>query len=226
MGHRLTLASASPRRRALLEDLEVEGGVAVAVAAVDETPAPQERPAALVDRLARAKAAAIAASTDGVVLGADTVVVIDTLVGPRALGKPRDHDDALRLLRLQRGRTVRVVSGVAVVDGTGAVASVTTTTGLTIGEPTDEELAAYVATGEGDDKAGALSVQGGAAGFVDAIHGCWTNVLGLPVCSTIALLTRAGIEAAGTCTTREGDPCPELPVVAPRLRRRPRGSPR
>lgn len=159
---------------------------------VDETARPGEAAHALVARLARTKAAAGAAAGDGrdeIVLAADTVVVLDG----RSLGKPKDRADATATLRALSGRTHEVVTGVAVVRG--AVSAVTrVTTRVTFRPLTEGEIAWYVSTGEADDKAGAYGLQGAGAVLVDRIEGSDTNVIGLPLAETVALLREVGLD--------------------------------
>lgn len=175
----LILASASPRRRELL----MQAGFAFesAVANVPEVRNPGEDAIRFVTRLAREKAEAVAAqpslqANDAIVLGADTVVVVDDEV----LGKPRDAADAARMLRLLSGRTHQVITGVCLVKGAEkqSAAEVTFVRFTTL---SDEEIEAYVATGEPLDKAGAYAIQGRAAKWVPRIQGCYFNVVGLPL---------------------------------------------
>jgi septum formation protein len=118
-----------------------------------------------------------------VVLGADTTVTLDNLI----LGKPSDAADAARMLRLLSGRTHRVITGVALVtaDSVQVAAEVTTVEFLTL---SDEEIAAYIATGEPMDKAGAYAIQGRAARWIPRIEGDYFNVVGLPIALVSALL--------------------------------------
>ena len=125
-----------------------------------------------------------------VVLGADTEVVLDG----RYLGKPRDAADAARMLRALSGRTHEVVTGLALVDApSGREETLAVTTRVTMIDAGDEEIAAYVATGEPLDKAGAYAVQGLGARLVARVDGCFTNVVGLPVETTRRLLERWGL---------------------------------
>jgi septum formation protein len=123
-----------------------------------------------------------------VVLGADTTVTLDSHI----LGKPSSPADAARMLRLLSGRTHRVITGVAVAtaDSTEVAAEVTFVHFLT---PSEEEIAAYVATGEPMDKAGAYAIQGRAARWIPRIEGCYFNVVGLPIARVSALLDSAGL---------------------------------
>ena len=125
-----------------------------------------------------------------VVLGADTEVVLDG----RYLGKPRDAADAARMLRALSGRTHEVVTGLALVDApSGREETLAVTTRVTMLDASDEDIAAYVATGEPLDKAGAYAVQGLGARLVARVDGCFTNVVGLPVETTRRLLERWGL---------------------------------
>ncbi len=182
--HRLILASASPRRRELL----AQAGFSFDVhpAHIPEDPRPEEDPIAYVVRLAREKAQAVfnqIGDQDVVVLGADTTVTLDGHI----LGKPEDPADAVRMLRLLSGRTHRVITGVAVVTAahTESAAEVTGVRFLTL---SDDEIAAYVATGEPMDKAGAYAIQGLAARWIPHVEGCYFNVVGLPLARVTALL--------------------------------------
>lgn len=187
----LILASASPRRRELL----AQAGYTFEVrpAHVPEDPLPGEEPIAYVVRLARDKAEAVyrelagrESSANGrglIVLGADTTVVVDGEI----LAKPEDAADAARMLRKLSGRSHRVITGVALatVGGTEVAAEVTAVRFVTLGE---EEIAAYVASGEPMDKAGAYAIQGGAAKWIPRIEGCYFNVVGLPLALVTAML--------------------------------------
>ena len=181
----LLLASASPRRLELLRALGLEP--LVRPADVDETLRPGEDPHDAAERLARAKAAAVAeGAPDGaVVLAADTIVVLDG----EALGKPRDDDDARRMLRALRGRGHDVVTGVALARD-GILVSGRETTEVLFAPMTDEEVDAYVASGEPSDKAGAYALQGLGGLFVERITGTPSNVIGLP----FRLVRRLGAE--------------------------------
>lgn len=184
---RLVLASSSPRRLGLLRLAGLEP--AVRPADVDEARAVGEDPAAYVARLARAKALAVDRAADEIVLAADTTVVCDDAV----LGKPRDADEASAMLARLAGRTHAVTSGVAVLDRSGGLAERSVTTEVTFGPLSPERIAAYVATGEPLDKAGAYGIQGRGQVLVESVRGSWTNVVGLPVVETLALLRAAGL---------------------------------
>jgi septum formation protein len=154
---------------------------------------PPGDPAAGVAAVALDKARAVARDWTGgpaVVLGADTEVVLDG----RYLGKPRDAADAARMLRALSGRTHEVVTGVALVEApSGREETLAVTTRVTMIDAAEEEIAAYVATGEPLDKAGAYAVQGQGARLVARVDGCFTNVVGLPVETTRGLLERWGL---------------------------------
>src|SRR5580765_1280029 len=171
----LVLASASPRR---VELLRAAGFQPVVVPAhLDEVGLPGETPAAHVVRLARAKANAIAARYPAAaVLGADTVVAIDDEI----LGKPRDDDDARRMLGRLAGRAHRVYTGVALAVGADIRAEVAMSE-VTLAPLSPEEIEWYIASGESRDKAGAYAIQGLASRYVTSIQGSYTNVVGLPV---------------------------------------------
>jgi septum formation protein len=192
----LVLASASPRRRELL--IQAGFSFTVCPAHIPEDPFPNEDPIAYVTRLAREKAEAVfrdlsskESAPPQVVVGADTTVTLDNHI----LGKPSDPSDAARMLRLLSGRTHRVITGVAVVtaDSTEVAAEVTAVRFLTLSE---EEIAAYVATGEPMDKAGAYAIQGRAARWIPRIEGCYFNVVGLPLALVATLLESSGIHPA------------------------------
>ena len=183
---RLVLASRSPRRSHLLRKAGYDFDVIPAD--VDERRLTGEPPREYVLRLARAKAAAVVsgvvANTDGkIVVAADTIVVIDGDV----LGKPADRRESAEMLGRLAGRTHEVLTGVAVAAG-GQVAVAVETTRVTFAPLDPERIAWYVATGEGDDKAGAYAAQGLGSRFVERIEGSYTNVVGLPVARLEALL--------------------------------------
>ncbi len=170
----LILASSSPRRREIL----AKAGIPFRVrpADVDERVLRGETPIRHVLRLARAKAEAVHRKPGEIVLGADTIVV----AGGAILGKPRDAADARRMLRLLAGRWHRVITGIFLA-GDGEAVTGAETTRVHFLPMSRAEIAAYVATGEPMDKAGAYAIQGLASKFVDRIEGCYFNVVGLPV---------------------------------------------
>lgn len=184
MNYEIVLASASPRRAELLELAGVP--FRVFSASIDETPLPGELPVDHVIRLSRQKADATARLTDGrFFIGADTVVVLDTLI----MGKPEHDDDAIRMLTLLSGRTHEVVTGFTVFDRERNIhlsRSVSTEVAFRALGP--EEIQRYVASGCPRDKAGAYAIQGGAVHFVRSICGSYTNVVGLPVAEVYEVL--------------------------------------
>lgn len=178
----MILASSSPRRRELLQQIGVR--FRIQVQAVDETPGAGEAPDAYVARLALAKARAVAALNSGsLVLGADTTVVLDN----QLLVKPADDADARCMLRAMSGRTHEVLTAVALVQNAHEVVQVVRTA-VTFCALTEAQIDAYIATGEPADKAGAYGIQGFGAVLVAGIHGSYSNVVGLPLTETAALL--------------------------------------
>lgn len=185
-GTRLVLASASPRRADLLRSVGLD--FEVRPADIDETPRAGEDAIEYVCRLSIEKARAIAcdvASHDAgeIILAADTTVEL----GGRILGKPADDREAADMLRSLSGRTHRVHSGVTVVRGS-LTNTISSTTAVTFAATTDEMIARYVATREPRDKAGGYAIQGLGAALVIRVEGSLTNVIGLPLAETIALL--------------------------------------
>jgi septum formation protein len=174
---KLILASASPRRAEILRS--VGWPFETLPALIDESREESERADAYVERIALAKAEAVAARGPGsLVLGADTVVVIDDQI----LGKPCDEGDANRMLRVLNGRRHQVLTGVALVDEvTGQSKVAHEVTDVRFAQMSDEEINWYVATGEPMDKAGAYAIQGHGALFIKEIRGDYFNVVGLPV---------------------------------------------
>ncbi|TAL07933.1 MAG: septum formation inhibitor Maf [Porticoccaceae bacterium] len=185
----LVLASASPRRSALLAGIGVR--FAVVPAQLDETPEPAELPRDYVARLALAKARAVAAATGGAlpVLGADTTVVCDG----RLLGKPVSEADAVAMLMTLSGRTHQVFTAVALVRGATA-AGVLVETAVTFRELSAAECRAYWRSGEPADKAGGYALQGMGGVFVTRIEGSYSGVVGLPVAETYKLLCDFAID--------------------------------
>lgn len=190
----LVLASGSPRRKALLAGMGLR--FTVRTADVDETPFLDEDPAALVGRLSRAKARAVAAtysSQPALVLGADTIVVH----AGRILGKPQDDAEAASMLRQLRDATHHVLTGVAVVNAaTGSEDGFVERTEVFVRPFDEDELARYVASGDPLDKAGAYAIQHPEFHPVANLRGSESNVIGLPIGRTRALLARWGVEPA------------------------------
>jgi len=209
----LVLASASPRRQDLLRSAGICFGTQAAD--IDETPLPGEPPRECAERLAQEKALAVwRTRLQDLVLGADTIVVIDETI----LGKPADYADAARMLRLLSGKIHRVITGVCVVKavaGTplpvasedravhsaqfaGAILrtenrelrTASETTLVTMNELSDDEIRDYVASGEPMDKAGAYAIQGRASRWIPRIEGDYSNVVGLPVALVYRMLSQ------------------------------------
>jgi septum formation protein len=189
----LVLASASPRRQELLGS----AGIPFTVQAPDinETPLAGESPRDCAERLAREKALAVFDSRrQDWVLGADTIVVVDGVI----LGKPRDADDAARMLGLLAGRTHEVITGVCVVGAVAsrqlpvAIKTASETTVVTFSEMSDDEINNYVTTGEPLDKAGAYAIQGIASRWIPRVEGDYSNVVGLPVALVYRILRELG----------------------------------
>jgi septum formation protein len=179
---RLVLASASPRRKQLLEMLGIP--IEVRPSHIPEVRGADESPRAYAERLAREKASSVPGE---LVLGADTTVVL----GDETLEKPRDAEDAVRMLRRLQGVTHDVITAIAL-KTTTRVLQATDVTAVTFRPATDEFLLAYVATGEPMDKAGAYGIQGYGAALVDRIDGDYFGVMGLPVRLVLDLLEQAG----------------------------------
>jgi septum formation protein len=213
----LVLASASPRRQELLRNAGIS--FTVQPADIDETPLAGESPRECAERLAREKALAVwRTRPQDVVLGADTIVVIDETI----LGKPVDAEDAVRMLRLLSGRVHRVITGVCVVragaggqlpvasesergasqlrqtpyeilrTGNRELRAASETTLVTMSQLSDDEIREYVATGEPKDKAGAYAIQGIASRWIPRIEGDYSNVVGLPVALVYRMLREQG----------------------------------
>ncbi|HXU01370.1 MAG TPA: nucleoside triphosphate pyrophosphatase [Polyangia bacterium] len=177
----LVLASASPRRRELLEQLGLL--LQVTPANVDETPLPGERPAEYVRRVAAAKCDAVAATRaiDLPIVAADTIVIVDDQI----LGQPRDEADARRMLLALAGRRHDVTTAYRISFGGRTLdRAVTTTVSFRSLQPA--EVDAYVASGEWKGKAGGYAVQGRAGAFVTELRGSHTNVIGLPLAEVLA----------------------------------------
>jgi len=201
----VTLASASPRRRNLLAAMGID--FCVQSADIDETPCPGEDPERLVRRLSLAKAEAVAG--DGIIIAADTVVVADM----RVLGKPDSPAEATRILRSLRGRAHHVYTGIAVLDAKRDRACVQVATSpVRMRNYGDDEIAAYVASGDPMDKAGAYAIQHQGFSPVAAIEGCYANVMGFPICHLYRLLTGwdlpGPVHPLACCPRALREPCP------------------
>lgn len=211
----LVLASASPRRQDLLRDAGII--FAVQAADIDETLLPDESPRKCAERLAQEKALTVwRTRPQDVVLGADTIVVVDGTI----LGKPVDRDDAARMLRLLSGRVHQVITGVCVIQTMNSrqpslasedrpedfarstsgfevlraenreLRTASETTLVTMSELSDTDIRDYVASGEPMDKAGAYAIQGRASRWIPRIEGDYTNVVGLPVALVYRMLSQ------------------------------------
>ncbi len=198
-GTQILLASNSPRRRELMG--LGEWTFTVSVSDVDESLHPGEPPADYVLRLAEAKARA-AQSNAG---SADVIVAADTTVvdGDQVLGKPADAADAVRMLKQLRGRKHQVYTGVAVLDPkTGELLKDLCITDVPMRGYTDDEIDRYVQSGDPLDKAGAYAIQHDAFHPVDALHGCFASVMGLPLCHLLRLFARMGLTGDGGLPSR------------------------
>jgi len=185
---RVVLASSSPRRHDLLDLIGIRHEVIPAD--VDESVQGRESPAKHAERLAREKAGVVAGrDPKAVAIGADTIVLIDKKI----LGKPANSVDAGSMLRLLSGRVHTVVTAVAVARGK-KIASAVEKVSVTFRELSDDEIDAYIATGEPMDKAGAYGIQGYGATIVERIEGDYFAVMGLPLVKLVSLLGEVGVE--------------------------------
>lgn len=188
----LILASASPRRSELLGRMGLE--FEVRTASCDETLDPFAAPEDEVARLSLMKARAVLprCNADDVIVAADTIVVCDSLM----MGKPRSESEAFSMLQRLSGREHQVMTGLTVISEKHQE-TVTVTTGVRMRPLSDEEIHAYIATGEPMGKAGAYAVQGLAAMFIMGVYGDYYNVVGLPVCALTTILRKCGIKPLG-----------------------------
>ena len=182
----LVLGSASPRRLELLAQIGIQPDLVLAPA-IDETPRPRELPRPYAERIAREKLAAVAAGVADIVLCADTTVAL----GRRILGKPADADQAAAFLTQLGGRRHQVITAVAVRRG-DRFWQRTSCSDVKLKRLSQPELAAYLASGEWQGKAGAYAIQGRAGAFVTWLQGSFSGVVGLPLAETAALLAAAG----------------------------------
>ena len=188
----LILASASPRRYELLSRMGLD--FVVRTADCDETLDPFAAPEEEVARLSLMKACAVLpqCDSDDVIVAADTIVVCDCLM----MGKPHSESDAFSMLQRLSGRAHQVMTGLTVMKGNHRE-TITVTTEVRMRHLSDEEIRAYIATGEPMGKAGAYAVQGLAAMFIMGIDGDYYNVVGLPVCTLTTMLRKCGIKPLG-----------------------------
>lgn len=186
---KVILASASPRRATLLHNLGLD--FMTIPASIDESILPHENPADAVMRIAAAKAQAISDSyPDAVVIAADTMVVCKGQI----LGKPVDDREAYAMLSTLSGNVHEVITGLCVLNSSCAIKDIDyENTRVFFHEIDSEEIEAYIASGEPQDKAGAYGIQGRAAIFVASLEGCYYNVVGLPLSRLYLMLKRQGM---------------------------------
>ena len=188
---RIALASSSPRRREIIKGLNSDVDV---IGSQGEEPSPNlgETPSDYVQRLAELKArGAVPTPGQTIIIGADTSVAL----GETIMGKPADKAEAERMLRSLRGQIHGVVTGVAVLDTTtGICQTISRSSDVHLREYSDDEMMAYIVSGEPMDKAGAYAAQDQNFRPAIRIDGCYLNVVGLPLCDTIALLGKMGVE--------------------------------
>ncbi len=196
---RFLLASSSPRRRELFGLFGWPFDVATAE--VDESPRDGETPAQMVARLSQAKAARVSSMmSEGIVIAADTTVSLDGV----PLGKPRDNADADRMLRALRGRTHQVHTAITLMDASrhaGQTFSDLATTAVPMRDYGDDEIAAYIASGDPLDKAGAYAIQHDGFHPVAELRGCFANVMGLPLCHLARTLRAMQLEPVADVPT-------------------------
>jgi septum formation protein len=203
----LVLASGSPRRVALLAEFGVPFQTVDSDApeTIDPRLDPESQAVEIAEQKARTVASQLAA---GIVLGADTIVVLDGTL----LGKPVDAADATSMLHRLSGREHLVVTGIVVVDAeSGLLRASAVTSVVGFRALTESEIAQYVASGEPSGKAGAYAIQGLGSGLVSNLEGCFSNVVGLPLCETARLLSAAGGTITPTwpgCRLPDGRLCP------------------
>ena len=207
--NKIILASNSPRRKELfgLFGWPFE----VIPAEIDEARLPEESPVVYVKRLACEKAQKIAEQEVGLVIGADTIVVD----GSEILGKPEDEDAAFRMLRQLRGRTHQVYTGIAIIDShSGRSFNEVCATDVKMRQYTNEEIRAYIATGDPIDKAGAYAIQHKGFHPVEVLNGCYASVMGLPMCLLSEGLRGFGLQSPDAlqeqCQTVLNYACPNL----------------
>ncbi|ADL07504.1 Maf family protein [Thermosediminibacter oceani] len=190
MAQKLILASASPRRRELLAQLGLD--FKVIPSGIDETSLTAGPPELVAVRLAEQKAADVAMRAgEGIVIGADTIVVVDDSI----LGKPKDENDARKMLTRLSGRWHRVYTGIAVIHtASGGKISDYEESRVKFKKLSPREIENYIKTGEPMDKAGGYGIQGKGALLVEKIEGCYYNIVGLPLFKLGAMLSHFGVE--------------------------------
>ena len=205
----IILASGSQRRREIIGALDAT--VEIVPSGIDERPAsPDEQAEDYVASIASDKALAVALNlrSDALVVGADTSVVLDE----RILGKPEDEAEALEMLTALRGRPHRVVTAVTVARDGMATSSVTSSE-VAMREYSDDEMQAFIESGEPFDKAGGYAIQDGGFAPVSALNGCYLNVVGFPLCEVMRLMTEVGANVGLKQEWRAPERCPsECPV--------------
>lgn len=197
--YRLVLASASPRRRQLLEQIGLKPEI---MPSMEKEEAMDLPPGKLVEALAKQKAVAVAGrcGQDAVVIGADTVVSVEG----RILGKPEDERQAREMLGLLQGRVHQVYTGVAIIlAGMGKSLTFSERTDVAVYPMDDMEISRYVSGGEPMDKAGAYGIQGYGSVLVEGISGDYYNVMGLPVCRLGRMLLRFGVDPLALAAEKE-----------------------
>lgn len=197
--YRLVLASASPRRRQLLEQIGLKPEI---MPSMEKEEAMDLPPGKLVEALAKQKAVAVAGrcGQDAVVIGADTVVSVEG----RILGKPEDERQAREMLGLLQGRVHQVYTGVAIIlAGMGKSLTFSERTDVAVYPMDDTEISRYVSGGEPMDKAGAYGIQGYGSVLVEGISGDYYNVMGLPVCRLGRMLLRFGVDPLALAAEKE-----------------------
>ncbi len=203
----LVLASGSPRRQQLFDRFDLS--YLTCVSGSDETLGPDDGadPTAAATRLATTKCRDVLATCPAdhrLVVAADTMVVF----GGSILNKPASEAQLRAFLAGYSGASIDVLTAVAIGSSLRDPVTEAVVTRVDFVAYDLDDAGAYVASGEGYDKAGGLSLQGGAGRFVESIDGCWCNVVGLPLCATRRLLDQFGVEAPPSCTTWSGDRCP------------------
>jgi len=187
---KIILASASPRRKQLLKSLNID--FEVIPSQIEESIDKENFSFELIEKLALEKAQDVADKTDSpaLVIGADTVVVIDEHI----LGKPENKEEAFKMLRLLSGRTHKVISAIAIVDkSTNKVITDHVISEVTFKNLTNSEIWSYIETGEPMDKAGAYAIQGLGNKFISSISGCYNNIVGISTGKLAEMLNQFGI---------------------------------
>jgi len=201
MANRLILASSSPRRCELLKQLGVD--FEVIPSKIEEDSVLGESPGEHVIRLAEAKALDVGNRfPDHWVIGADTIVYVDGII----LGKPKSREEALKMLQLMSGKEHRVLTGISVEHsnkGKGESEAVETAVRVKVLSPAEMEW--YIGTGEPFDKAGGYGIQGIGSFMIESINGSYTNVVGLPLCELMQMMSRLGALSISECGLRISD---------------------